>query len=74
MTREEALPKILVGGRYQHYKGGIYIVDFLAINAETNEPMVVYHSNESNETYTRPVERWLENVNVPRFKLLLNYY
>ena len=72
MTLEEAKQKIQVGRRYQHYKGNIYTVDFIALDTNTLESVVVYHSDENDNIYTRPVEIWLENVNinVPRFTLL----
>ena len=32
----------VVGYRYRHFKGGVYIVTALAVHSETEEPMVIY--------------------------------
>lgn len=34
----------MVGFRYRHFKGRIYIVTDIAVHSETEEPMVVYKS------------------------------
>ena len=70
MTLEEAKQKIQVGKSYEHYKGRLYQVDIIATDTENDEPMVVYHLFGTHEYFVRPVSMWLENVSVPRFKLL----
>ncbi|GFN31342.1 DUF1653 domain-containing protein [Paenibacillus xylaniclasticus] len=57
---------------YQHYKGGIYEVLFIATHSETGEKLVIY-KNQKDETYARPYDMFFENVvingvTVPRFK------
>ena len=36
------MKEALVGYRYRHFKGGVYIVTALAVHSETEEPMVIY--------------------------------
>ena len=69
MTLEEAEEKIRIGKKYQHYKGKIYTVSFIAFDKETEKPVVVYYDKAGNY-FTRPADMWLENINMPRFKLL----
>lgn len=38
----EELRESMVGRRYRHFKGRIYIVTDLAVNTESNEIMVIY--------------------------------
>ena len=72
MTLEEAEEKIHIGKTYQHYKGRVYTVDCIATDVETSRLMVLYHKvkNENTDYFVIPVDMWLENINVPRFKLL----
>ena len=34
--------EVVVGAKYRHYKGGLYVVENIATNSETLEKMVVY--------------------------------
>ena len=36
-TRDE-----MVGKRYRHFKGGIYVVLTIAVHSESDEPLVIY--------------------------------
>lgn len=56
---------------FQHYKGGVYVVDDVVINTDTLEPDVVYHRisgdgfNQFDELeikYSRPLKQWFERV------------
>ena len=64
MTLTEARKRIKLGEKYQHFKGGVYTAD-----TETRKLVVVYY-DEAGNYFARPVEAWLKNINVPRFKLL----
>ncbi|MCD8484730.1 DUF1653 domain-containing protein [Candidatus Woesebacteria bacterium] len=65
-------------GLYQHYKGKKYLVLGVAKHSETLEDLVVYVSLYENETasmWVRPLEMFLESVEVdgqtvPRFRKL----
>ena len=50
-------------GVYQHYKGGYYLVLFVAQNTETEDEEVVYQSLSGDlRVWTRPLQMFLENV------------
>jgi len=62
---EAAKDKIEVGGTYQHYKGGEYKVEALAILESSNEACVIYRAlYDLRLTFVRPAASWLESVNV----------
>lgn len=68
--------KVVKGAAYRHYKGGIYIVQNMAI-VESNEDIAVLYVSETNPTviFVRPLQSWLEDVELngtitPRFTLL----
>ncbi len=67
--------EIIVGGKYQHYKGNYYVVVAKAVLENTMEEAVVYFPLEKKECYwIRTVENFLEPVekanNQPRFKYI----
>jgi len=68
-------------GKYQHFKGGIVEVLYIASHSETLEKFVVYKSLYDCRTYgkgsiwIRPLKMFKENVvvdgkKVPRFKYI----
>lgn len=72
---------VIIGGRYQHYKGREYIVLMIALHSETREEMVVYQGQYEDAEFgntpiwVRPLSMFIEEVDVdgerrPRFTLL----
>lgn len=65
-------------GKYQHYKGKMYLVLCIAKHSESLEDMVVYislYENPESQLWVRPAKMFGENVEyqgskVPRFKYL----
>jgi hypothetical protein len=51
-----------VGGKYQHYKGGIYEVITMATHSETSEPLVIYKSILFGSIYARPLKIWFDVI------------
>lgn len=51
-----------VGGRYRHYKGGLYDVITMATHSETNEPLIIYKSVLFGSVHARPLSMWFETV------------
>ena len=42
-------------GRYRHFKGGLYVVTGTALHTESEETLVIYHSqDETGRWYARP--------------------
>lgn len=70
--------KIIVGGKYEHYKGMQCRVLGIALHSETLEEMVVYqHLDEEKMIWVRPLKMFLEEVEIngvkkPRFKYVNN--
>ena len=58
----------MVGTRYKHFKGGIYIVTDVAVHSETAEPMVVYKTfNDLSLVWVRPLEMFLSEVDHKKY-------
>lgn len=58
----------IVGFRYRHFKGGIYIVTDIAVHSETAEPMVVYKSFDNLENvWCRPLSMFLSEVDHEKY-------
>lgn len=50
-------------GRYQHYKGGNYVVTDVAVHSDTNTRHVVFYTEgQTHKVWIRPVEEFLDTV------------
>ena len=49
-------------GVYRHYKGGLYTVLMQAQHSETQEEMVVYLAQETQQVWVRPAKMFQELV------------
>ena len=67
VSYEEAQKRI-PAGNYRHFKGGYYHVNFIARDAETQRPLVIYTSAETGQIWVRDAEDWLSEVSVKRFE------
>ncbi|MEK7193482.1 MAG: DUF1653 domain-containing protein [Patescibacteria group bacterium] len=56
------MDKIIIGGRYRHFKGDEYRVIAVAKHSETQEEFVVYQSVKDDRVWVRPTAMFLENV------------
>ena len=67
---------LVIGGKYEHYKGKPYRVLSVAKHSETLEEMVVYQQEYGEKgVWVRPLEMFLEMVEVdgnfvPRFRYI----
>ena len=67
---------VVIGGKYEHYKGKPYRVLAVAKHSETLEEMVVYQQLYGGEgVWVRPLGMFLETVavegkTVPRFRYI----
>lgn len=58
----------MIGRRYRHFKGSIYIVDGIAVHSETAEPLVIYHKeHELNRMWARPLSMFLSPVDKKKY-------
>jgi hypothetical protein len=57
-----------------HFKGSIYVVDYIVYHTETDEPLVVYHEKlGTGKKWARPLSMWDDLVtkdgkSYPRFR------
>ena len=59
---------IMVGCKYRHFKGGIYVATDIAVHSETEEPMVIYHSFYHPErVWCRPLSMFLSEVDREKY-------
>lgn len=67
---------VVIGGKYEHYKGKPYRVIAIAKHSETLEDLVVYQQLYGEEgVWVRPLKMFLETVEVegktlPRFRYI----
>lgn len=58
----------MVGKRYRHFKGGIYIVTDIAVHSETEGVMVVYKNfDEPTLTWVRPLNMFISEVDKEKY-------
>lgn len=58
---EDARTRVVVGGTYQHVKGGLYVVIDVALREATLEPEVVYRAIAAPDLlWLRPLEEFCE--------------
>lgn len=58
----------MIGRRYRHFKGSVYIVDGVAVHSETAEPLVIYHKeHEHNRMWARPLSMFLSRVDKKKY-------
>ncbi len=62
-TREE-----MIGRRYRHFKGGIYVVLTIAVHSESDEPLVIYQTLDRPDlVWARPISMFLSNVDHKKY-------
>lgn len=58
----------MVGKRYRHFKGGIYIVTDIAVHSESAALMVVYKNfEEPSLTWARPLSMFMSEVDKEKY-------
>jgi hypothetical protein len=68
------MTRIVIHGKYRHFKGQEYTVLGTAIHASSNEELVIYQQEYGNyRVWARPVSEFLETVTrdgktMPRFE------
>lgn len=58
----------MVGKRYRHFKGGIYVVLTIAVHSESDEPLVIYQTLDRPDlVWARPISMFLSNVDHKKY-------
>lgn len=58
----------MVGKRYRHFKGNVYIVTDIAVHSESAECMVIYKSFEKPSlVWVRPLTMFLSKVDKEKY-------
>ena len=58
----------MVGRRYRHFKGGIYLVTDIAVHSETEEPLVIYQKwHEPLLVWCRPLSMFMSEVDHEKY-------
>ena len=66
---------IKIKGIYKHFKGDLYLVEDIAIDSETERPMVVYRAlYEDNLLYVRDLEMFASEVDKVKYPKVKQRY
>lgn len=58
----------MIGYRYKHFKGAIYVVTDLAVNSENEEVMVVYKNfSDPSRVWCRSLDMFLSEVDSEKY-------
>ena len=58
----------IVGLKYRHFKGNIYLVTDIAVHSETAEPMVIYKSVDNPDlVWCRPLDMFMSEVDHEKY-------
>lgn len=64
----QGIKEEMVGSRYRHFKGGVYIVSGIAVHSETEEPMVIYKNfDDPTFVWARPLSMFLSEVDHAKY-------
>ena len=67
--------EIKIKGIYKHFKGDLYLVEDIAIDCETERPMVVYRAlYEDNLLYVRDLEMFASEVDKVKYPKVKQRY
>lgn len=70
--------RALIGSRFQHWKGGVYVLLAIAEHSESHEIEVVYQSEQDGRVWVRPHAMFFGDIRtggdpgyfLPRFTLI----
>lgn len=59
---------VMAGNVYRHFKGGLYVVQGVAVHSETAELLVIYTSkDEPQKMWARPLEMFVSSVDKKKY-------
>ena len=67
--------EVKIKGIYKHFKGDLYLVEDIAIDSETERPMVVYRALYGENTlYVRDLEMFMSEVDKVKYPKVKQKY
>lgn len=66
--------KLRLGATYRHFKGGEYWVLCVAMHTDTNEPLVVYVSKDTDKVWARPFREFMSEVDHVKYPTATQKY
>lgn len=67
-TEAKVFKTTMIGKKYRHFKGNIYVIDNIAVHSETGELRVIYHSDDNPENvWDRNLEMFLSPVDKDKY-------
>ena len=73
----KCMKSAIVGFRYRHFKGGVYLVTDIAVHSESEEPMIIYKNFDNPElVWCRPLSMFMSEVDhekYPNIKQLMRF-
>lgn len=59
---------VIAGNVYRHFKGGLYVVQGVAVHSETAELLVIYTSkDDTRKMWARPLEMFVSSVDKKKY-------
>ena len=67
-SKAEVYKREMVGKRFRHFKGSIYVVTNIGVHSETEKLVVVYESESNrNLVWVRPLDMFLSEVDKKKY-------
>ena len=64
----QSIKEEMVGFRYRHFKGGVYVVENIGVHSETEEAMVIYRSfADPSLVWVRPLSMFMSEVDHTKY-------
>ncbi|MBR3230781.1 DUF1653 domain-containing protein [Candidatus Saccharibacteria bacterium] len=61
-------PRLKLHGVYQHFKGGLYLLEDVAYHSETKEKMIIYRAlYGDNRLWCRPYDMFFQEVDHQKY-------
>ena len=61
-------PRLKLHGVYQHFKGGLYLLEDVAYHSETKEKMIIYRAlYGDNRLWCRPYDMFFQEVDRQKY-------
>lgn len=61
---------VMAGNVYRHFKGGLYVVQGVAVHSETAELLVIYTSKDDpQKMWARPLEMFVTSVDKKKYPM-----